>query len=300
MTEPFTWPQKTGELHNHHFDSTKWNGFQFRDDDIVIATCIKSGTTLCQQIVAQLLFQGEAGLPVADMSPWVDLRVPGKETTVALLEAQTHRRFMKTHLPMWALNFSPRAKYIYIGRDGRDVVMSMHNHHSQANDLWYQTLNETPGLVGDPIERPTESIADYFHEWLMHDGHPFWPFWDNIRSWWEWYHLPNILFLHFEQLVTDRPNQIRRIARFLDIPIDESRWDAIVEHTSFGYMKRNATASVPLAGAFWNRGAGAFIHQGRNGRWRNVLRTRDVRLYQEKAVEELGLQCANWLATGDM
>ncbi len=32
------WPRKTRELHSHHFDSTMWNGFEFRDDDIVIGT----------------------------------------------------------------------------------------------------------------------------------------------------------------------------------------------------------------------------------------------------------------------
>jgi aryl sulfotransferase len=38
------WPAKTRELHNHHFDSTIWNDFAFRDDDIVIGTYAKSGT----------------------------------------------------------------------------------------------------------------------------------------------------------------------------------------------------------------------------------------------------------------
>ena len=41
-------PVKTRELHSHHFDSTIWNGFKFRDDDIVIATDGKSGTTWVQ------------------------------------------------------------------------------------------------------------------------------------------------------------------------------------------------------------------------------------------------------------
>ncbi len=39
------WPRKTRELHNHHFDSTIWNDLRFRDDDIVIATYAKAGTT---------------------------------------------------------------------------------------------------------------------------------------------------------------------------------------------------------------------------------------------------------------
>ena len=124
MADGTRWPRKTRELHNHHFDSTIWNDFVFRDDDIVIATYAKAGTTWMQQIVGQLLFRGEADLSVAEMSPWLDLRVPPKDVKLPLVEAQTHRRFLKTHLPVDALRFSPRAKYLYIGRDGRDVVWS--------------------------------------------------------------------------------------------------------------------------------------------------------------------------------
>jgi aryl sulfotransferase len=46
------------------------------------------------------------------------------------VEAQSHRRFVKTCLPVDALVFSPKAKYVYIGRDGRNVVWSLYNHHS--------------------------------------------------------------------------------------------------------------------------------------------------------------------------
>ena len=52
--ETMTLPKKTRELHNHHFDSTIWSDFKFRDDDIIIATYAKSGTTWLQQIVSQL------------------------------------------------------------------------------------------------------------------------------------------------------------------------------------------------------------------------------------------------------
>lgn len=86
MSETMKWPEKTRELHNHHFDSTIWNDLKFRDDDIVIATYAKSGTTWMQQIVAQLMFDGDPDISVAEMSPWVDLRVPPKEVKLPLLE----------------------------------------------------------------------------------------------------------------------------------------------------------------------------------------------------------------------
>ena len=73
------WPIKTRELNTQLYDSTVWNDFQFRDDDIVISTWAKSGTTWTQQIVAQLLFNGAEDLEVAEMSPWLDLRMPPKE-----------------------------------------------------------------------------------------------------------------------------------------------------------------------------------------------------------------------------
>jgi aryl sulfotransferase len=272
---------------------------RFRDDDVVIATYAKSGTTWVQQIVAQLIFGGAEDLEVAEMSPWLDLRVPPREVKLPAVEAQTHRRFLKTHLPVDALVYSPRAKYLYIGRDGRDVAWSMYNHHAKANELWYQALNDTPGLVGPPIGRPPASIRQYFLDWLEKDGHPFWPFWENVRGWWEIRDLPNLLLLHYAELKADLPGQIRRIAAFLDIPVDERRWPAILEHCSFVYMKANATRSVPLGGAFWDGGAQTFVHQGTNGRWRDALTEADCRRYEETARRELGEACARWLATGE-
>jgi aryl sulfotransferase len=291
-------PTKTRELHNHHFDSTIWNDFKFRDDDIVISTYAKSGTTWVQQIVAQLLFHGTEGLEVAEMSPWLDLRVPPKSVKLSAVEAQTHRRFLKTHLPVDALVYSPRAKYIYIGRDGRDVAWSLHNHHANANQTWYDALNNTPGLVGPPIGRPIADVRAYFLEWLERDGYPFWPFWENVRSWWAIRELPNVRMIHFSALKADLPREIRGIAEFLDIPVDPSRWDSIAEHCSFDYMKKNATKSVPLGGVFWDGGAQTFINKGTNGRWREILTADDVACYERRARKELGEACACWLATG--
>ncbi|MCP4786737.1 MAG: sulfotransferase domain-containing protein [Fuerstiella sp.] len=299
MTEHIEWPTKTRDLHNHHFDSTVWDDLSFRDDDIVIATYAKAGTTWMQQIIGQLLFDGDPEIEVAEMSPWIDLRVPPREVKLPAVEAQAHRRFLKTHLPVDALRFSPTAKYLAICRDGRDVVWSLYNHHAGANQKWYDALNNTPGLIGPPIEPPPDDIREYWHDWFARDGFPFWSFWENIRSWWEIRDLPNVKLLHFTNLKRDLAGEIRGIAEFLEIPIDESHWDAILQHCSFAWMKDNAARCVAAGGAFWDAGAQTFINKGVNGRWSDTLTAEESAEYEKRAAAELGSRCAHWLATGE-
>jgi aryl sulfotransferase len=293
------WPKKTRELQTLHLDSTIWNDFKFRDGDIIISTYGKSGTTWMQQIIAQMLFAGDTEMDTQAMSPWVDYVIPPKEVKLAALEAQTHRRFMKTHLPVDALVYSPRAKYIYIGRDGRDVLWSFYNHHSAGTEAMYNGLNNRPGRVGPPLEPPPAGIREYWRAWFEREGYPYWPFWENIRGWWTIRHLPNILMVHFDVLRGQLPGQMRRIARFLDIPIDEAKWDTIVEHCTFEWMREHGEKIVPLRGALWVGGTKTFINKGTSGRWRDTLTAEESTEYEARALAELGPECARWLATGE-
>jgi len=294
---PVPWPQKTRDIHNHHMDSTIWDRFVFRDDDVIVGTYGKSGTTWTQQIVGQLVFAGDPEVQISRISPWLDLRIM-PPNILELLEAQTHRRIVKTHLPVDALTFSPKAKYIYVGRDGRDVVWSLYNHHAGANQLWYDALNNTPGRVGPPIERPDPDIRRYFQTWLEQNGAPFWAFWENVASWWAVRDLPNVKLVHFTDLKRDLPGEMRKIAAFLQCDIPEDRWPDIVEHCSFDWMKAHAENVSPLGGAIFVGGAQTFINKGTNGRWRDVLTSEDVAAYEARALAELGPECAAWLAEG--
>jgi aryl sulfotransferase len=289
------WPTKTRELHNHHMNSTVWNDFKMRDDDIVLATYAKSGTTWMQQILAQLIFNGDPAVDTEALSPWVDLRIIPPEA-IAALEHQPHRRFLKTHLPLDALAFSPKAKYLYVGRDGRDVVWSLYNHHANANAIWYDALNKTPGLSGPPIAPPPASVHDYYREWMAKDGFPFWSYWENVRTWWEARNLPNVKLVHFNELKRDLPGSIRGIAHFLDIAIDEEAFPAIVEHCTFDYMKNHAEMMASLGGAMWEGGAQTFINKGTNGRWADTLSAQECREFDARALQELGPECAAWLS----
>lgn len=296
MTQNLALPRKTRDLHNHHMDSTVWDDFRFRDDDVIIATYAKSGTTWTQQIVGQILHGPDPALPVAELSPWLDLRVPPKQVKLPMVEAQSRRRFLKTHLPVDALRFSDKARYIYIGRDGRDVVWSLYNHHAKANEKWYEAMNETPGLVGPKIGKPDPDICAYFRAWLDRDGFPFWAFWENIRSWWEIRHLPNVMLVHFADLKRDMGGKMREIADFLEVSVPAENWPELETLCSFDWMKANAAKVAPLGGAIFDGGGATFINQGTNGRWQELLPAKDSAAYEAQARAELGEECAAWLA----
>ena len=110
-------------------DSNRWDGFELRPGDIIIASPPKCGTTWTQMICALLILQEpQLPLPLDTLSPWIDMVTRARREVVADLRAQTHRRFIKTHTPLDGIPNDPTVTYICVGRDPRDVALSMDRH----------------------------------------------------------------------------------------------------------------------------------------------------------------------------
>jgi aryl sulfotransferase len=175
--------------------------------------------------------------------------------------------------------------------------MLLFNHHATANAEWYKV--PTRFLALSRLIRRSRSrrapVRQHYPR-LERDGHPFWPFWETLRSWWATRVLPNVFPLHFADLKSDMPGEIRRIAAFLDIPIDGKQVAAILENTAASTMKEHATKSVPLGGAF-GTAVLDLAQWGPTGRWRDALERGEER-YERRALSELGSECAAWLSTG--
>src|SRR5437016_2584439 len=107
-------------------DSGRWEGFPFRDGDIVVSTRSRSGTTWMQMICALLVF-GTPELPerLGRLSPWFDHLVEPRDEVLARLHAQQHRRVIKTHTPLDGIPLDPRAGYIVVGRHPLDMAVSL-------------------------------------------------------------------------------------------------------------------------------------------------------------------------------
>lgn len=303
---PGAQPERKHVYQNAILDSTRWEGFQPRDGDIVISTSYKTGTTWMQGICSALVFQApEPPAPQDHLSPWLEARFAPVEETLAALERLPHRRYIKTHLPLDGLPFSDQIQYIVVGRDGLDVFMSLWHHWNNMRPEAIAQINAIPGRVGPPLPLPPAEVRPVFDAWLdqgafpwEQDGYPFWSHLAHAQSWWKYRHLDNILFVHFNDLLADLDGEMRRVSAYLNIPVNETLWPALVESVTFGAMKANAERMAPAATVgIWKDTAG-FFHRGTNRRWEGVLTEEQVAGYRQRAAERLEPSLAPWLEHG--
>ena len=243
--------------------------------------------------------------PAAEISPWLDSRLFPLELVLNQLEAQTHRRYMKTHLPLDGLPFNDNMKYICVTRDPRDVFMSLLNHWSAHPPGFYDHMNGVPGRVGDPFPEFVDDTKTTWRNWISkgwfdweEDGYPYWSHLTYAQKFWEYRHLPNIILVHFNDLLADLDGEMRRIAAYLDIELTEEQWPDVVKRCTFAEVKKDTSKVVGDSLAFAFEGGGdRFINKGTNNRWVGVLDDEDLALY-EAAMAKLPADYADWLQNG--
>ncbi len=294
-------------------DSARWDDFGFRHDDIVICTPAKCGTTWMQMICALLIFQSNA-LPgrLDKLSPWLDSKSESLGRVVAALEAQKHRRFIKTHTPLDGLPFDERVTYLCVGRDPRDVAVSLYNHRQNLNLPTVLAAVEATGGLEDFPEYRTESTPsrpndprESFWAWVeagpaperehsvgptsVGGGSSLVALLGHLGTFWERRHLANVVLFHYSDLQADLEGQMRYVASVLGIDVEEGLWPELVTAARFDNMKARADELVPeihVAG-FWMDTA-QFFNKGSSGQWRQILSTvEDQRRYQAR-VNDLG------------
>ncbi len=298
-------PTVTRVYQNHHLDNTRWDRFTPRDDDIIITTSYKSGTTWMQEIVLHLVYLGREIPYRNEASPWLDSRMRPLEEVLSVLEDQPHRRFIKSHLAADGLPYYPQVKYIVVGRDPRDVFMSMWNHYSSHKPDFFDFINGLPDRVGAPLPPPPADIHDFWRDWVSrgwfeweHEGYPYWGNMHHIQSWWNVRERGNILLVHFADLLAQTVGEIRRIADFLAIPASDEQISQVAQATTLTAMRTRAEQNNPGMANVWRDGARTFFYKGTNGRWRDVLTADEVAQYAATAAAVLTPDCRAWLERG--
>jgi aryl sulfotransferase len=278
------------------FDSTRWTGFVHRPGDIFVCTPPKCGTTWVQTIVASLLFaDGDIPGVVMEMSPWLDARFEPIDTLLARLDAQTHRRFVKTHTPADGIPWFDTASYIAVGRDGRDAFMSYANHMTHMRRDLIARLNEEAAADGvAPMPVYDGDIHAFFARWIA-GGDTL----HNIATWWARRDEPNVLLVHYNDLKADLEGEMRRVAAFCGIDVPDDRWPAVVQRCTFEAMRAQADRISDFESKFVG-GAESFLYKGTNGRWHDVLTADELALYDKRVTEILSEDAARWLERGSL
>ncbi|MEH6571183.1 MAG: sulfotransferase domain-containing protein [Halioglobus sp.] len=301
-----TLPTRTRHYQNAVMNSVKWDAFVPRTDDIIITTSYKAGTTWMQGICAALVFQQpQPPVPQDELSPWFDSNFDPLDVVVDQIAQLQNRRYIKTHCPLDGVKFFEDVKYIFVGRDGRDVFMSMWNHWNNMTPEVISELNNAADFQGQELPSPGESVNDAFDEWLRRgsveweqDGYPFWSHLRHAQSWWDYRELPNILFVHFSDLLSDPDKEIRRISAYLDIPINEEIWPELLQGVTFKEMKANALKMAPGATHGTWKDNKNFFHKGTNRRWEGVFTQAQIAEYEQLAARQLTPELNRWLEYG--
>jgi aryl sulfotransferase len=123
-----------------------------------------------QQSVSSLVFQDADTRVLWQMSPWIEARFRGSATEMfQRLAAQTHRRFVKMHLPVDGVPIFDEIQYIHVARDGRDAFMSWHNHHTGFTDYVLASLDQVgldDAVIAKPFPRASPDPAVHFRYWI--------------------------------------------------------------------------------------------------------------------------------------
>ena len=302
------------EVRTAVLDSHRWDRFKPRDGDIIIATFAKSGTTWMQRIVDCLVFQSPAIRPFGDTSPWLDSTVfNSNEDDLATLEAQQHRRFVKSHLPFDALPLWDTVKYIHVARDGRDASLSWKNHlQGTSAALRQRVIDQAKQLAatGTPLPQRMAPVPDdpreFLLQWLdgMEAAPPDGPdtaeltFFGFEGTYWRERKRANLLLVHYDDLQKNLAAEMRRISDFLEIETPQSLMPELVEATSFAFMKQHGDVLFPKLEMAFDRGADRFINRGRSGAWREIMKPEDVARYEKIAAGRASPGLAAWLERG--
>ncbi|HEX8345857.1 MAG TPA: sulfotransferase domain-containing protein [Actinoplanes sp.] len=282
-------------------DSARWQGFPFRPGDIVISTRSKSGTTWAQMICALLIFgTPDLPAPLPELSPWLDWLVLDRDDVLARLEAQRHRRFIKTHTPLDGLPSDPRVTYLVAARHPLDMAVSLY--HQSAN-LDRRRLSELTGGKAGPAPAP-ESVPQPLHEWLISwierdvapadelDSLPgvLW----HLSGAWTRRHEENVLLVHYDDLSADLDAEMRRIAARLHIDVPEAAWADLVDAAGFARMRERARELAPDPAGIMKNTA-AFFRSGTSGAGPALLTPAELDRYRARSAALAPADLLSWL-----
>lgn len=286
-------------------DSSRWHDFAFRDDDVVITTPSKCGTTWMQTLVGSLIFGKSDFGSVSEISLWYDALLRSKDDAAAIVEAQTHRRFLKTHAPLDGIPVVDGVTYIAVTRHPLDVALSRFDHRgNQDHELTERIRRDA---VDAPMPPPPNrelqpQEPDQFVRWWIDNDR------DHLgvgalgladlsaqaKTYWGQRDHPGVHLFHYSDLWNDLESQLGRLASILGLDVDDEQLNGLAKDASLDSMRDRAELTAPEAHLGIWKAADTFFSQGGTRNWAELLTQQDLDHFADRLASLAG-DAAPWM-----
>jgi hypothetical protein len=228
--------------------------------DVIACSYFKCGTTWLLQIAVQIACRGDAEFDnIHSVVPWPD--APGMFATRIIplsnpspsQRSPTGLRVIKTHYALNNLPYTTAARYIAVTRDPKDVCVS-----------GYHFLRS---LIYGPLMPSVPRWIDFF----LSPEFPQGSWAGHLASYWMARDRPNVLFLTYEDMKSDLPATVCRIAKFMGVKLTQDETSTVVHRSSFAYMKQAKRQFDPGQVVPWGSDEGVMLRRGERGRSGDLL-----------------------------
>ncbi|XP_076087190.1 sulfotransferase 1B1-like [Mytilus galloprovincialis] len=222
--------------------------FDSRENDILLCTAPKTGTHWVHEIITMLVdHTTEYNSRDATLKIHLDFM-----TDFQLLESETRRRILHSHLP-WSFlpskHKDEKAKVVYVNRNPKD------RHASQYN--WLKQMNGVP---------PDFTWKQYYEDMVINDR--------LLTGWFNYTKemtkaarsYKNVHCVLFEDLKLRPIETIKQIAEFLEVPFDDQFIAEVADKNVFRKLKDyKQDASVAVSRNYKS----VLFRKGEIGDWKN-------------------------------
>ncbi len=236
-----------------------------------------------------------------DLSPWLDMRTRSDDEVLAHLDAQEHRRFVKTHTPLDGVPEWNDATFVAVARDPRDVFVSWEHHMANIDTKQFATVIGESGGLDALVEfhrDPLPTVEERLDLWLVNDepnvsmslahvlGH--------ANNAWERRQSPNVQLFHFHDMSTDRVSTMTRLAAAVGLETTCEHIEALADEASFDKMRSRADDLAPNTKRIFTDPA-LFFRSGDGGDWRSLMTPERESIYWRRIDQLTTPEVSDWL-----
>uniref|UniRef100_A0A0E0CEM1 Sulfotransferase n=1 Tax=Oryza meridionalis TaxID=40149 RepID=A0A0E0CEM1_9ORYZ len=259
-----------------------------RDDDVLLATYPKCGTTWLKALSFAIANRHRHPVVSAsdhplltqsphDLAPFIELPFRHIHPLAAALDAIPSPRLLGTHMPHHLLPPRIGCRIVYLCREPKDVVIS----------TWHFMNKVIEGFSID---------FDKAFELFVDGCSPFGPIWNHYLGYWNKHveEPDRVLFLKYDDMMADPAGHVKKLAEFLRVPFTDDEVDAgvveeVVRLCSFEKLSRLPVNSSVVAGRIGvderPMKNSVFFRKGKVRDWKNYL-TEEMAKKLDAAIEE--------------